>query len=170
MNNIFFTSDQHFGHDNIIKYCNRTFKTTNEMEDVLVKNWNSVVEKSDFVYVLGDFCWKKSECDRIKRRLNGNKLFFRGNHDNYPDNWLVMQTHEVKRPHRIWLSHYPHLEWPASYHGSWHLHGHCHGNLPENPNSFIYDVGVDSNNFTPVSMNQIMYIMENKSFNKSKGS
>ena len=78
----FFIGDCHFGHRNIIKYCNRPFANVEEMTEGLIKNWNSVVGKNDIVYVVGDFalCGKQKIIE-IGNRLNGRKRLILGNHD-----------------------------------------------------------------------------------------
>ena len=79
----FVTSDLHFHHENMIKYCNRPFKTMNEMHEVMIERWNKKVSPSDQVYVLGDFCWGDSirVHQRILKKLNGCKFLIIGNHD-----------------------------------------------------------------------------------------
>ena len=79
---IFLIGDCHFGHRNIIKYCNRPFKDVEDMNEQLIKNWNSVVGKNDTVYVVGDFalCGKQKIIE-IGQRLNGRKRLVLGNHD-----------------------------------------------------------------------------------------
>jgi len=78
---IFFTSDQHFGHANIIKYCDRPFVDTDEMEEVMISNWNGVVGFHDVVYCVGDFSMTLVEMERVTKRLNGHKILIVGNHD-----------------------------------------------------------------------------------------
>ena len=78
-----FTADTHFGHANIIKYCNRPFKDTVEMNEAIISNWNKVVKAEDLVFHLGDFCWGRNEWDFdiYFKRLNGLIVFVKGNHD-----------------------------------------------------------------------------------------
>ena len=77
-----YISDLHFNHFNILRFDSRPYTTTEEMEDSLVKNWNSVVTNSDTVYHLGDFCWgKANEWCRLLDKLNGSKVMIKGNHD-----------------------------------------------------------------------------------------
>ena len=80
---IFFTSDLHFGHEGIIRMCNRPFQTLEEMDETLIKNWNSLAKPKDKVYVLGDFFmyYKKPKLREILNRLNGTKILIKGNHD-----------------------------------------------------------------------------------------
>lgn len=80
--NIFFTSDTHFYHENIIKYCNRPFSSVDEMNEKLIENWNSVVGKNDIVWHLGDFCFgQKDNISKIIPKLNGRINLVMGNHD-----------------------------------------------------------------------------------------
>ena len=53
---LFFTSDTHFNHTNILQYCNRPFKIVDQMNETIITNWNNVVEPDDIVFHLGDFC------------------------------------------------------------------------------------------------------------------
>ncbi len=73
-----FISDTHFYHANIIKYCNRPFNNVEEMNQILIDNWNENIKKNDIVYFLGDFSFKPNE---VINRLNGNIIFLLGNHD-----------------------------------------------------------------------------------------
>lgn len=82
---IYFISDTHFYHSNIIKYSNRPFKDVNEMNETIINSWNSVVKNDDTVYHLGDFCLSSDdEIKSIFNMLNGNKILIRGNHDRKP--------------------------------------------------------------------------------------
>ena len=81
-NLIFYISDLHFGHKNIIAFDNRPFKTVEEMDEVLISNWNQTVSSGDHVYILGDLCWGKAkDWPAVLERLSGNKHLIRGNHD-----------------------------------------------------------------------------------------
>lgn len=83
ISNIHFTSDLHFGHKAVIEYCQRPFKSVEEMDEALIANWNRVVKPIDKVYVLGDFFMyhKKPKLREIMSRLNGTKILVLGNHD-----------------------------------------------------------------------------------------
>lgn len=82
----FVISDTHFGHENIIQYCNRPFKTVEEMDSALIKNWNETVSNKDVVIHLGDFAFcSKERAREICSELNGRKILIKGNHDNWPD-------------------------------------------------------------------------------------
>lgn len=79
---LFFTSDTHFNHTNILQYCNRPFKTVDQMNETIITNWNNVVEPDDVVFHLGDFCLGGAEeWDKILDRLNGRIYLVLGNHD-----------------------------------------------------------------------------------------
>ena len=74
-------ADTHFSHTNIIRYCNRPFNNVEEMNETLIKRWNSVVGKDDVVYHLGDVAFKTGEIKDITDKLNGRKVLIMGNHD-----------------------------------------------------------------------------------------
>lgn len=128
----FFTiADTHFGHANIIKYCNRPFETVEEMDKALIKNWNETVSNEDTVLVLGDFgLGKKEYIASIVKQLNGKKILIMGNHDNWSEQtYRDMGFHTVSRFPILWndfylLSHAPlNLSETTPY---YNLYGHVH--------------------------------------------
>jgi calcineurin-like phosphoesterase family protein len=169
MTNIFFTSDTHFGHTNVIKYCSRPFSSIEEMDESIIQHWNDVVKRGDVIYHLGDFALVKSEqINKYVKRLNGQKFLVYGNHDrwikNYKNDGFVKITPylELKSDyvHKIILMHYAMKTWNGSHYGNWQLHGHSHGSMPRDYTSHQLDVGVDVWNFRPVSIDVIAKEME----------
>lgn len=79
--NIWFSSDYHLGHKNIIKYDKRPFKNIDVMNEAIIANHNSVVNVDDDFYFLGDFSFNDKRTEEWLQRINGNKFFIRGNHD-----------------------------------------------------------------------------------------
>lgn len=162
---IYFTSDTHFGHTNIIKYCNRPFASVHEMNVALIQNWNSVVGKYDVVYHLGDFAFRpKSDAESFLSRLNGEIHLIKGNHDRkIPDGFANVSLYEEINYRGIYivLCHYAMRVWNKSHRGSIMLYGHSHGSLPGTPQSL--DVGVDCWNYKPVGLDEILNrLQENK--------
>lgn len=85
MNNTYIIADTHFFDENIIKFANRPFKTIEEMNSVIINNWNNVVNKDDKIFIVGDFFYQNTSREQIKeivKQLNGNKYLIKGNHDN----------------------------------------------------------------------------------------
>lgn len=173
----FFTSDTHFSHSNIIKYCNRPFTDRKEMDEILVRNWNETVSDDDLVYHLGDISYGSPDYTAsIFNRLTGKKVIFRGNHDS--DKMLealllkvpsITGTAYYKEIHvegqMLVLCHYPLLTWNKAHHGSWQLHGHCHGNIDGlNTQTTRLDVGVDSHEYKPISFEEVSEIMSSRSY------
>jgi len=164
MSNIFFTSDHHFHHENIIKLCNRPFKDLDEMHDEMIQRWNSVVGKSDTVYHLGDLTLgNKQDASEILSRLNGLIYIIKGNHDKrwYGYNIYGSEIRFLPPIHlfmhdglRLVLSHYPLREWEGYWRGYGHIYGHVHGNLPAYGKSF--DIGVDDWDFEPVPLETVV--------------
>ena len=156
---VFFTSDTHFSHIAILKYCNRPFASVEEMNEKLIANWNSVVKSGDVVYHMGDFAWGNAEkVAAVFNRLNGHKYLVEGNHDDRTVKRLswewVKESYELRYGDKSYiLSHYPHRSWNKSFHGARHLFGHCHGTLK--PWGWSFDAGVDCWDYTPISIEQV---------------
>jgi calcineurin-like phosphoesterase family protein len=168
----FFTSDTHFGHANIIKYCKRPFATVDEMTEGLVTRWNETVTKQDEVYFLGDFALGMRELPAatVCQRLNGIKHWVFGNHDTgkmrktlmpfFASSGDLMEVHENGLT--IVLCHYPLYRWNKAQFGSWMLHGHSHGQLSYSFDAKICDVSTDKWDWKPVTIEQIRPRMESK--------
>ena len=189
-NNIFFTSDTHFNHTNIIKYAQRPYSDAEEMNEDLIKRWNSVVGKNDIVFHLGDFMFGNiNRFWEFRSRLNGKIYLIHGNHDyklmqegNIEEGFelIASQLNICVDGQKIYLNHFPMLTFDGIYKEkpSWELFGHVHSNK-EHPSTSPdisrlnyllptqYDVGVDNNNYTPVSFNQVKEIIGNQ-LKKSK--
>lgn len=132
----YYIADMHLGHENIILYDNRPFRSVNEMNRVLIDNWNRKVGENDDVYILGDFSYR-SETDPIwyLEQLKGKKHLIQGNHDGH-----LVNAKNVKNcittvdkmlfvkdgRERIVLCHFPIAEWNGFSKGSWHIYGHIH--------------------------------------------
>ena len=167
---VFFSSDTHYFHNNIIRFSKRPYSDVEEMNKALITNWNSVVQPKDEVYHLGDFGFCDSAAaDKILQKLHGRKYFIRGNHDQAIKGDVLKHFEWVKEMHemkmygqRITLCHYPLEAWNHSCHGSWHLHGHTHKNLKSSEDIRRWDAGVDSNNYAPISFEQVKQIMDLK--------
>lgn len=168
---IWFTSDLHLGHRAIINLCNRPFDTVCEMNENLINNFNSCVRRNDTVYILGDIAHRTpvEEINILISRLNGKKILCKGNHDKIYNPELFDSIYDFLEVAlngiNVSLMHYPMMEWTKSRHGSLHLHGNIHSkgdcNLQQRNEGILrYDVGVDANNFYPVSIEQIMEFFE----------
>jgi calcineurin-like phosphoesterase family protein len=169
--NVFFTSDPHFGHANVIRYCNRPFSSAEEMDEALIQRWNSVVRDGDFVWVLGDlFFHQVGKCHEIISRLRGKKGLILGNHDKVIRNQVPLQE-KFDEVHKglhaanfagihVVMCHYPLLTWDRAHHGSFMLHGHCHGNIPFDPNYRRLDVGVDCHDYAPLAWEDLRRKLE----------
>lgn len=155
-----FSSDHHFGHSNIIGFSDRPYMSALEMDEALISEWNGVVRPSDHVYYLGDFSFHSIErTNRIIARLAGRKFLVKGNHDRRKlvkkmEGWeWIKDYHELEVGHELFvLMHYPLESWNRMRHGSIHLHGHSHGTRP--PRFNRHDVGVDCNDYRPISLEE----------------
>jgi len=155
---IFFTSDEHFGHANIIKYCNRPFKSVEEMDEELIRRHNLVVSNQDVVIHVGDFT-TRYEPSIYVCKLNGHPVFLKGSHDKWLHDTPTIWEGTIDGQYIV-ACHYAMRVWPRSHYNSWQLYGHSHGKLE--PIGKQWDVGVDNNNFTPVSFEQLKVIMSNR--------
>lgn len=170
---IYFISDTHFYHKNIIKYCNRPFNSVEEMNENLIKNWNEVILQDDTVYHLGDFALGNKELSlNIVSKLNGQKFLVLGNHDKWSiddyenHGFKVLKNAPIKLvEYKLVLSHYPtpDIQIPKGY---INLHGHIHDKSLYNdfdkfePCNYSLDkhinLSCDVTDFKPVSLKQIL--------------
>jgi calcineurin-like phosphoesterase family protein len=180
MYNPFFTADLHLGHANAIKYCNRPFTSTHEMNASLIANWNAVINETDDVFLVGDvsFSGPDQTCNMLKS-MHGKKFLVAGNHDarlrrrkEFADcfEW-VKDYHELFVQDKdapggrqlIVLCHFPMLSWNHSNHGSWMVHGHCHGNLNNAATGMKrHDCGVDPNQYFPIRYTDLKRILSER--------
>lgn len=176
---LFFTSDTHFNHKAIVDLCHRPFSSIEEHDNKLIENWNSVVKPQDTVFHLGDFCfagypkWKE-----IREQLNGNIILIIGNHDRKNLTAQAIQLFDEVLPQAqlqidnrtVYLNHFPFLCFahadPNMYKDTYsiQLFGHIHSGPNSTSGDVLrtnilyptqYDVGVDNNNYIPVSWNDI---------------
>lgn len=164
MNSRFFTADSHFGDSGLIKLDNRPFSSAEEMDETMIRNWNSVVTNADHVYHLGDF-GRASDASQgnllaVIKRLNGNIHLIAGNHDSnnvwkHRKQFASWQDYKEINVEGQWivLCHYPMRSWRHLHKGGWHLFGHVHGNM--GPWGKSFDVGVKTNGWTPLSFPQV---------------
>lgn len=175
----FITSDHHFFHRNIIKYCDRPFANEYEMNKVLIENWNKVVTQGDTVIHLGDFFaglkGRKKQARELVTKLNGSKFLILGNHDHFTkqeykemgfdhvDDALVKGKLLFTHYPAIVDERYPHIgtEYSKKLFESNKseiiFHGHRHLPNPDRPEFKNHiNVGVDANNYTPIDLMKLL--------------
>lgn len=172
---LFFTSDTHFHHENIIKFCNRPFTDVQEMDNILVERWNKVVPVDATVFHLGDFAWGGYNAwKNVREQLNGDIVLIKGNHDQKnmtataEKELFSFVTYQLSiriGGRALYLNHYPFLTYAGVYRIEkdmvWQLYGHTHSGPYSNNGKDLtrlqmtfptqYDVGVDNNDFRPIS-------------------
>ena len=174
---IWFTADTHFGHKNIIRFCQRPFVDVEEMNRVMIENWNRVVGVDDLVFHLGDFSvGGAAEWTSLLDNLHGKIVLILGNHDmNNVNQGFMRRFLDIKMQmlisigkQRIYLNHYPFLCYGGAYRNTWQLFGHVHTSGVQTGLDYSrlnnlfptqYDVGVDNNNYAPVSFEQVEKII-----------
>ena len=177
---LFLTSDSHYGHYHICKYCHRPFQSRSEMDQTLIKNWNAVVPEDGIVVHCGDFMLPHNEdikeYNKYLNQLHGRVLLLRGNHDIASLDWVSDKLIAVRDQAmivvdgvKIFAQHYP----CAAFNGDYHVYGHIHtladgtcygidGDVTKAMRKNTYDVGVDQNGYTPVSYWQLCDIFRKK--------
>ena len=177
---LFLTSDSHYGHYHICKYCHRPFQSRSEMDQTLIKNWNAVVPEDGIVVHCGDFMLPHNEdikeYNKYLNQLHGRVLLLRGNHDRASLDWVSDKLIAVRDQAmivvdgvKIFAQHYP----CAAFNGDYHVYGHIHtladgtcygidGDVTKAMRKNTYDVGVDQNGYTPVSYWQLCDIFRKK--------
>lgn len=126
---IYFSSDWHLGHSNIIKFCNRPFASVSEMDKAIIDNYHSIVKEDDDFYFLGDFSWyRDGRSVAYWNSLPGRKHFITGNHDDFLERNVIMTPlmDITINKFPVTLCHYPLLSWNRSHFGAISLYGHHH--------------------------------------------
>ena len=171
---LWFTSDTHFGHENIIRFCNRPFKNAAEMNAELIRRWNQTVPEDGIVFHLGDFAYGNASLwNDILSQLHGTKYLILGNHDMKGMRQGYMRWfQEISQQmtirvggQRIVLNHNPFLCYGGSYRDVWQLFGHVHSGPASHTGldhprlnmlfPLQYDVGVDNNDYRPISFAEV---------------
>ena len=167
MKNIYFTSDWHLSHINIMKYSNRPFSSVEEMNDTIISNFYDTVKPGATIYFLGDFSFDRVITENFFTKLpkNIHFHFISGNHhkktkniiERFVDSYSNMKDIKINE-RKITLCHYAMRVWNCSHFNSWQLYGHSHGTLSSVGKQC--DVGVDDWNFFPVRFEQIEEYMK----------
>jgi calcineurin-like phosphoesterase family protein len=176
---IYFISDTHFNHKGSLLWNNGSvrpqFASVDEMNELMMTNWNNTVKDNDIVYFLGDFAYKCSvrSAEDIFRSLNGAKHLVKGNHDykiatkfkdwaSVSDIKQIEYVEPTKGKIEIICCHYPMLSWRHKEQGSIHLHGHVHGGIQElNKGTRRMDVSVECIDYKPISIDDVVKRMAN---------
>ncbi len=170
---IWFTADQHHGHNKIVDFCKRPTTVEQQDEWLINETWNKYIGKKDRVYILGDLSMaNRNEAEKFIGKLNGQKYLILGNHDkNIQNSTQFVQITQIKDftysqfglNIHIVLCHYPMMSWSRSIHGAWHLYGHVHGRA-KHP-GLAMDVGIDNKDFEgyrPLNLYEICEFMSLK--------
>ena len=174
---IFYTSDLHLGHANVIRFDERPFANIDEMDECIISRWNERVNDEDTVYIIGDVCYRnRLDASWYLRELKGHKILVLGNHDNpillnkkalacLDQVDKMMQVIDGNK--QISLCHYPIAEWNAYFHDSWHIYGHIHNRKEETfeimrKKEHALNAGCMINNYVPVTFDEL--VANNKIF------
>lgn len=171
MSRIWYTSDLHFGHDNIRKYEHRPWEDIESMREGLIERWNSKVKDNDDVYILGDFAWRGGrmsvdDINEVVKKLNGKKHLIIGNHDEAWVNrsdvktrlWeeMVYYKRIVDNGKIVIMCHYPLESWDRQRFASIHIHGHLHSQEPKINQLNRYNCGCDRWDYYPVTLQEMI--------------
>lgn len=167
---IFYIADTHFGHDNIIKLCKRPFSDVNEMNTIMIENWNRKVKGNDTVYIIGDLFYRCQNPESILRELKGKKRLIIGNHDgswmtkfdalDYFESIDTMLETSVDNCGAT-MCHYPLITWRHER-KTYMIHGHIHTDTSSDywplikSRERILNAGADINNYEPVTFEELI--------------
>ena len=167
---IYFTADTHFGHANILRFCDRPFASVQEMDATMIRKWNAKVHNNDTVFILGDMFFRSTNVEEVLGQLKGKKRLIVGNHDTF---WmrkvsLVKYFESVDSlleisdgQHGLTLCHYPMLSWNHQRR-TYMIHGHIHNDTTMDfwpliaARERVLNAGADINRFEPVSFDELL--------------
>ena len=171
MSRKYFISDLHFGHQNMA--IRRGFKDHFEMDEYIIKKWNSVVNKKDFVYILGDITMEKTKWYFYLDQLKGRKRVIGGNHDfrnhtpellKYVDSVSGCENFKYNKI-KYFLTHIPIHENELDYRVKYNIHGHTHENIINS--KYYINVCCETINYTPKTIEQL-HELQKKRINERK--
>ncbi len=178
---VYYTSDLHLGHGNVIRHCSRPFASADEMDEALISNWNKKVHRNDTVYIIGDFLFRAERpAEAYLSVLKGRKHLIVGNHDKHwmkkvqMGEWFESVSPMLfvnDRGQCATLCHYPMMSWPDMSKGAYMIYGHIHNNTDADcwpliaSRDRMLNAGVDINGFAPVTLEEM--IVNNRQFKES---
>lgn len=153
MSKVLVISDTHFGHTNILR-IRPEFGNVDEMNEALVENWNSAVNKYDTVFHLGDVAWTKKAAAEFLPRLNGAKILIAGNHDVY--SWVAPHFDKILGARQYSDFIMTHIPIHNTEFCAWklNLHGHLHAGIIPNDPRYVC-VSVEQINYKPIDLNKL---------------
>ena len=172
----YYIADTHFGHENILKMCNRPFESIEEMDEAMISAWNERVSGNDTVFILGDMFFRCADPESVLQRLRGKKRLIVGNHDSSWMDRVDMKRYflsvdnflEISDGSRgITLCHYPLLTWKHKLR-TFMIHGHIHNDTVSDffpliaARERLLNAGADINGFRPVTFDELVF--NNESF------
>ena len=170
MSKVWLISDNHFNHQKIIEYCNRPFKTVEQMNEEMIKKWNSVVKEDDKIYHLGDFGFgSKEQIANVISKLNGRIFLILGNHDNHTPQWYrdagikEVYDHPIIIKDFIVLSHAPQPFICDSRTPYVNFFGHVHDSeMFETYGPRHFCACVERHNYKPVNIEEVIKYFQEK--------
>lgn len=176
---IFYTSDLHFGHENVIRFDNRPFRSVSEMDYTLIHLWNSRVQPDDTVYIVGDFAYRNTRpAEWYLQQLQGKKHLLIGNHDQalLEDSAAVSYFESIEKmchvtdgKEQACLCHFPICEWNGYRKGHLHIYGHIHNRKDDTfqimrTRTGAFNAGCMINHYMPAPLHEL--IKNNQRFQK----
>ena len=175
----YYISDIHFGDQRLFDLCKRPFSSLEEMDAYIIQKWNGKVSDEDTVYVVGDIGYDKQAIN-IYKQLNGIKRLIVGNHDESIIDY-IKETHMFAsieymclindEDSRVFLCHYPIMDWPEDDNNSVLVYGHIHNKTEQNDNRIreikeyyankkAYNCSIDVIGFEPRTLKELMTLKE----------
>jgi calcineurin-like phosphoesterase family protein len=161
---LWFISDTHFGHANLLKFMHnetglplRNFDSVEEMDALIIDNWNAKVRPNDHIYHLGDVAMHKQAFNRVMPLLSGKKRLVRGNHDIFKTRHYMKffeEIHGTRRFANLVFSHIPLHPMSIGARVAANIHGHCHGQ--HSPKGKYLDISCELTGYSPVSLDELV--------------
>jgi calcineurin-like phosphoesterase family protein len=171
----YFTSDWHLGHEKVIAFSDRPFRSVSEMDHTIIYNMTSVLKPGEEMFFLGDLAFRKESASHFFNSLPEDVDFhwIVGNHDYNTDAYQQycksispLKEIRISKKQYIVMCHYPMIAWNRSHHGSWHLYGHFHRKmqrsheLQRRSTGKMLNVNLEFYNYKPLSEIELERLMD----------